>query len=131
MSRQTERTVPRALHVLYDGGCPLCRREIAIYRRLRPRRPVQWVDIDADRTAPTRYGLSRPEAMARFHVIDGDRVDTGAAAFVTLWGALPAWRHLAAVVRALRLLPVLEWGYGWFARHRTRGRCTDEGCRVS
>lgn len=132
VNHQSGRTTLRAngLRVLYDGGCPLCRREIAIYRRLRPRRPVDWVDIDANPQAPSRYGLTVTQAMTRFHVIDGEQVVTGAAAFVTLWSALPVWRHLAAVVRALRLLPVLELGYAWFARRRLRRRCTEESCRA-
>ena len=42
---------PATLRVLFDGGCPLCRREIALYQRLRPSRPIEWIDIDADRRA--------------------------------------------------------------------------------
>ncbi len=119
------------LAVLYDGGCPLCRREIAHYRRLRPLRAVQWLDIDADRQVPSAYGLSRAEVMARFHVIEGERVRTGADAFVTLWDAMPGWRHLAAAVRALGATPILERVYTRFARRRLRGRCKDESCTLS
>lgn len=119
------------LSVLYDGGCPLCRREIALYQRLRARRPVVWVDIDADRQAPERFGISREAAMARFHVIEGGRVHTGAAAFVVLWSAMPTWRHLAATVRGLGLEPLLEQGYARFARRRLARRCADDHCRIS
>jgi predicted DCC family thiol-disulfide oxidoreductase YuxK len=30
-----------ALTVLYDGACPLCRREIGVYRDLQPRSPAR------------------------------------------------------------------------------------------
>jgi len=33
--------------VFYDGGCPLCRREIAHYRRIDGDRQLCWIDIHA------------------------------------------------------------------------------------
>ncbi|MBK1722615.1 thiol-disulfide oxidoreductase DCC family protein [Thiocystis violacea] len=122
---------PPTLRVLYDGGCPLCRREIALYQRLRPRRPLVWIDIHADAGAPGRFGISREAAMARFHVLDGEQIHTGAAAFLLLWSAMPGWRHLARLVQALRLDGVLERGYVWFARRRLRQRCTEDSCGIS
>ncbi len=69
--------------------------------------------------------------MARFHVLDGETVHTGAEAFLVLWSAMPGWRHLASMARILRLTPLLEQGYGWFARRRLRRRCQDGRCAVS
>lgn len=124
----TMTTIPAPLRVLYDGGCPLCRREIAHYRRLQPRRAVEWIDIDAAPEQPLPLGLSREQAMARFHVLEGERIETGAAAFVLLWSALPGWRWLARLVRALHLTGLMERGYVWFARRRLRQRCADGVC---
>ncbi|NEX22427.1 DUF393 domain-containing protein [Thiorhodococcus mannitoliphagus] len=118
------------LRVLYDGGCPLCRREIALYQRLQPRRPLEWIDIHADQGAPARFGISLEEAMARFHVLEGTQIRTGAAAFLLLWSAMPGWRHLAGIVRALRLQGLLERGYVWFARRRIRQGCTEDSCGI-
>lgn len=118
------------MRVLYDGGCPLCRREIAHYRRLRPGRVVQWVDIETDRQTPERHGIRWQDAMARFHVLEGETIHTGAAAFLVLWTAMPGWRHLAAAIRGLRIEPVIERGYVWFARRRLRQRCTDNQCGI-
>ena len=36
---------PPALTIYYDGSCPLCRREIAFYRRLRATMRLDWVDV--------------------------------------------------------------------------------------
>jgi predicted DCC family thiol-disulfide oxidoreductase YuxK len=116
------------LRVLFDGGCPLCRREIAHYRQLTPRRPVHWIDISADAGACEAIGIARETAMARFHVLEGARIHTGAEAFVLLWSALPGWHRLASLVRALHLVPLMERGYVWFARRRWKRRCEDDRC---
>ena len=33
--------------VLFDGGCPMCSREIAHYRRLGGAEAIDWIDIAA------------------------------------------------------------------------------------
>jgi predicted DCC family thiol-disulfide oxidoreductase YuxK len=82
-----------ALTIYYDGSCPLCRREIALYRRLPPREALQWVDVSAGQ--PLGEGLSCEAAMRRFHVREaGGRLLSGGAAFARLWRALPGWRVL-------------------------------------
>lgn len=82
-----------ALTVYYDGSCPLCRREIALYRRLRGAECLQWLDVSAG--APLGQDLSCEQAMRRFHVRDAQgRLFSGGAAFARLWRALPGWRVL-------------------------------------
>lgn len=87
------------LTVLYDGACPLCRREIGIYRGLQPLRsdsPVCFTDV-SDTALPLPPGTTREQLLARFHVRgrDGELL-SGAQAFLALWGALPGWHGLAA-----------------------------------
>ncbi|EIC23840.1 thiol-disulfide oxidoreductase DCC family protein [Thiorhodovibrio frisius] len=119
------------LRVLFDGGCPLCRREIAHYQKLTPRQPVHWIDIHADPSACAALGITRESAMARFHVLEGSHIHTGAEAFLALWSALPGWHLLATLVRKLRLIPLMERGYVWFARRRWQKRCQDDRCAVA
>ncbi|WP_397534713.1 thiol-disulfide oxidoreductase DCC family protein, partial [Roseateles sp.] len=80
------------LLVLYDGSCPLCRREISIYRDLRPNAPLCFADV-SDPALPLPDGVSGPtraQLMARFHVRAADgQLLSGAAAFLALWAALP------------------------------------------
>lgn len=64
-----------ALTLLYDGGCPLCVREVKLLERrdrLRhgERRQLAFVDIDRDDYDPEAFaGISYREAMGRIHAI--------------------------------------------------------------
>jgi predicted DCC family thiol-disulfide oxidoreductase YuxK len=119
----------RAL-VLYDGGCPLCRREIDHYRRLRRADRLEWVDLAAADTDLGPLGVDPAAAMARFHVRDPDGCwQTGAWAFAELWSHLPGYATLARVLRALRLLGPLDRLYAAFARRRLARRCAS-GCDI-
>ena len=68
--------------------------------------------------------------MARLHVRDSDgEVQTGVWAFAAVWDALPYYRWLSRILRALRLLPVLDLAYSRFARWRFKRRaCATESC---
>lgn len=117
--------------VLFDGACPLCRREIAHYRRLPGADDFDWLDIASDPEQATRLGVSPQQALARFHVRDGQgNWHTGAWGFAELWRHLPRYRVIAAALRAARLLPLADRVYGHFARWRLRHRCSDSHCSV-
>jgi predicted DCC family thiol-disulfide oxidoreductase YuxK len=45
-------------------------------------------------------GTTRPQLMARFHVLDENgRLLGGAQVFLALWATLPGWRWLARLGR--------------------------------
>ncbi len=93
------------LIVYFDGSCPLCRREIAFYRRSLASQDLQWVDVSQD--SALGEGLSCESAMRRFHVRDAQgRLHDGGAAFACLWRALPGWKVLGWLFR----YPPLSWG---------------------
>jgi len=106
------------LTVLYDGACPLCRREIAHVKSLAERQGdsgLCFVDISRETEGDTRSNSERAALLARFHVqrADGSRLD-GAAAFVAMWRRLPGWRWLAKLARLPGVLPLLELAYRGF-----------------
>lgn len=114
--------IPRpTLTVLYDGACPLCRREIAVYQDLQPIQPAQtlkFADI-SQADCPLPPGGVRSDYLARFHVQQADgKVLSGAAAFVALWATLPGWRYLALAARLPGATPALELVYRAFLRIR-------------
>lgn len=115
--------------VFYDGGCPLCSREIRHYRRLRGADKLVWIDISTDERMLAVHGLERQTAMDRFHVLDASgRWQIGARGFIELWSHLPAYRWLASLVRLLHLGNALDWIYTQFARWRVQRRCDSTRC---
>lgn len=129
---RTDATDKKTPTVLFDGRCPMCRREIAHYRLLRGAERIEWVDITQHPAIEATFGVTRSAAMARFHVRRPDGVWlTGAWAFAELWSHLRGYRYLATFVRRLRLVPLLDWGYVRFARWRLRRHCKDGSCATS
>ncbi len=109
---------PPPLTVLYDGACPLCRREIGVYRGLRPNTPVCFADV-SDPALPLPSGTTREQLLARFHVRGSDgQLMSGAQAFLALWAALPGWRWLALAGRIPGAAWVMERLYRFFLRWR-------------
>lgn len=119
----TRAQAPDKLTVLYDGDCPMCRREIAHVRGLADRSgdsALCFVDISQS-SGNDIFAAERATLLARFHVQrpDGSRLD-GAAAFVAMWERLPGWRWLARIARLPGALAALELAYRVFLRLRPR-----------
>lgn len=106
------------LTVWYDGGCPLCTREIALMRRLDQRSRLRFVDVsDGSSSCP----IARGDLLARFHVSDAQgRFYSGAAAFAAMWRAIPLLRPFGLIARNRVMLAALEVGYRLFLRGRPR-----------
>ncbi len=122
---------PGSLIVLFDGGCPICRRTVRTLRRLDLFGRLQFADATHDevrrRVAPA---LALETAMRQMHVVDAHgRMDGGYDAQLRimrrvplLWlfgllGALPGVRQIGSAV------------YRYVAANRRRqGVCSDELC---
>jgi predicted DCC family thiol-disulfide oxidoreductase YuxK len=109
-----QETNSEALTVMFDGACPLCRREVALYQSLAPLQTVSWLDVSQDTVGLCQIDQAR--YMARFHVqLPDGRVLSGAAAFVALWLVMPGWRWLGRIGRLPGVTPVLERVYRGFS----------------
>jgi len=105
--------------VYYDGACPLCSREIALYRRLDGADDLHWVDITTASPQELGADLTREQALSRFHVRDEQgRLVSGGAGFLTIWRRLPGLRWMAWLAARPPLSWLLEPAYRAFLRIR-------------
>ncbi|MCQ8279275.1 DUF393 domain-containing protein [Acetobacteraceae bacterium KSS8] len=107
------------LLVWFDGSYPLCRREIALMRRLDRRGAIRFENVSS---AETACPIDRGALLRRFHARENGRVLDGAAAFAAMWRAIPVLRPLGLAARHPLVLRVLERGYERFLRLRPRLR---------
>ena len=117
--------------MFFDGGCPICRREVAWYRRLDRQGRVRWHDITADSAPLAALGVRLRDAQARLHAIDREgRLRVGAAAFVAIWRELPYWRWLARAAALPGAVALMDAVYRPYARWRFRRRCAEGACEL-
>lgn len=98
--------------VYYDGSCPLCRREIGYYRGREGAENFEWTDVSATGDGSVAPDLCQADAMARFHVRDGDgRLISGAAAFARLWTGIQGFGWLGRMAGWPGVRQLLELAY--------------------
>ncbi len=106
---------PSTLTVWFDGACPLCRREIALMRRLDRAQRIEFIDVmDESASCP----LDPAVLLARFHARENGVLLSGAAAFAAMWRAIPLLRPLGLLARISLILGLLEWSYVRFLKYR-------------
>jgi predicted DCC family thiol-disulfide oxidoreductase YuxK len=111
--------MPEPLHVYYDGGCPVCSREIAFYRTRPGTNGFTWVNVNACDGAALGPDLTRDQAIARMHVRLADgRLVSGAAAFAAMWRQIPGFRWLGCLLAVPPFGLFAEIGYLGFLTER-------------
>lgn len=121
------------LHILYNGACPICAREIDHYRRLAARIGGAGLAFDDLNTADLgRWGLTADQARRRLHARDEAQVLAGMAAFRALWARLPGWRWLGRATALPGIRQAVDWGYERIAAPWLyRRSCRATACRVA
>ncbi len=117
--------------MFYDGGCPMCAREVNHYRKLDRRARVRWYDIHAEPQLPERYGIAAQAAQAELHVRDSaGQIQTGVPGFIVIWRELPYWHWLAPIASLPGIFHLLQALYRPFARWRLKRRCAEGVCTI-
>lgn len=116
--RRIRSEVPVAtVTVWYDGACPLCRREIAMMRRLDRAARIRFVDASDPQASCPR---DPAEMLSRFHAEENGVLLSGAAAFAAMWRAIPLLRPLGLAARIGVVGWLLETAYRGFLKLRPR-----------
>ena len=116
------------LTLLYEGACPICRREVSFLARRDKAQNLRFVDIAGPEFDPQTWGRAhgfarfpdRTQLDARIHAVTAaSEIVTGLAVFRLAWRAVGlGW--LAAATGLPLLRPLAERAYLAFARNRHR-----------
>ncbi len=111
---------PPPIKLLYDGQCPICRREVRWLRRTDRQSRIIFVDISAADFRPEIYGLDRASVQGVLHAIlpDGRVVRAMDAVRVAYTAVGKRW--LAALTGWPIFRPVFDALYRLFAKNRHR-----------
>ncbi len=120
------------VEVFFDGGCPLCRREINMLRRWDRHHRIRFTDIDAPSFRAAELGKTQEDLMAHIQgrLADGTWI-SGVEVFRQLYSAVGlGW--IVMLTRLPILSHMLDWGYVLFAKNRLRltGRCSAGTCSI-
>lgn len=125
------------LTVFFDGQCPLCRREIAHYKKIDRFNHLQPQDIAAPDFRAADFGLDEKRVNEVMHARTANgTLYTEVAAFRAIWRAMPPTLLTRLPEYFLRLPGMMipaTWAYRLFAKNRYRltGRCTPESCAIT
>lgn len=120
------------IEVFFDGGCPLCHREINFMKRRDRQGTIKFTDIDTNDFHPEALGKTYDELMAKIYgrLPDGNWI-TGVEVFRRLYSAI-GFGPLVMLTRLPVVSQIMELGYHVFAKNRLRltGRCSTQTCSV-
>jgi predicted DCC family thiol-disulfide oxidoreductase YuxK len=106
------------LTLLYDGLCPICRKEVAWLKRLNTAKKLAFQDINATDFNAAQYGISYELLMAEIHAQKDDgQLIKGMPVFRALYQTVGLGWLLAPTDWPI-LRPLFDWLYQCFAQHR-------------
>jgi predicted DCC family thiol-disulfide oxidoreductase YuxK len=123
----TRASSPPQFDVLYDGGCGLCNRTVAVLTRLDWLGRLRFVDINAhwDRLEAMFPGVKRDACVDEMHVVSlPGRVTAGFEGFRTLAWQLPLLMLIAPVLHVPGVPLVGRLIYRYVATHRSTSCAT-------
>ena len=128
------------LTIFFDGGCPLCKREVDFLHSKNQKGSLRLIDINtSDFSSDLKYGITYKQAMDRIHAVKSDgSVIKDIKVFQEAYSLIGlGW------IYAPTKLPILdkfiEFIYGLWAKYRLKitfrpsieRLCAERGCELS
>ena len=127
------------LTIFFDGGCPLCKREVDFLQSKNQKGALSFIDINtSDFSSDLKYGITYKQAMDRIHAMKSDgSVIKDIKVFQEAYSLIGlGW------IYAPTKLPILdkfiEFIYGLWAKYRLKitfrpsieKLCSERGCKL-
>ena len=127
------------LTIFFDGGCPLCKREVDFLQSKNQEGALSFIDINtSDFSSDLKYGITYKQAMDRIHAMKSD-----GSVIKDIKVFQEAYRLIGlGWIYAPTKLPILdkciEFIYGLWAKYRLKitfrpsieKLCAEKGCEL-
>ena len=98
------------MKVYYNKSCSICRAEINLYKKQKIKE-IEWVDITNNITAEKNTSKDDKTLLRRLHVKEGEKIISGAKAFLMVWNKLPKYRFLYQILKLPVIFHIFSFGY--------------------
>ena len=128
------------LTIFFDGGCPLCRREVDFLQSRNQKGHLGFVDINSsDFSLDLKYGITYKQAMERIHAL---KIDGSVIKDIKVFQEAYSLIGLGWIYAPTKL-PILdkfiEFIYGLWAKYRLKitfrpsieKLCSERDCKLS
>ena len=128
------------LTIFFDGGCPLCKREVDFMQSRNQKGYLRFIDINSsDFSLDLKYGVTYKQAIERIHALKSDgSVIKDLKVFQEAYSLIGlGWIY--APIKLPILEKVIEFIYGLWAKYRLKitfrpsieKLCDQRGCELS
>ena len=128
------------LTIFFDGGCPLCKREVDFLQSKNQKGSLRFIDINtSDFYLDLKYGITYKQAMERIHALKSDgSVIKDIKVFQEAY-TLIGLGWIYAPTKFPIFDKFIEFIYGIWAKYRLKltfrpsieKLCTEMGCELS
>ena len=98
------------MKVFYNESCSICRAEINLYKKQNIKE-IEWVDITQNKYAEQETLQNDKALLRRLYVKEGNKISSGAKAFLLLWKKIPKYKFLYYFFKIPIIFQLFSIGY--------------------
>jgi len=96
--------------VFFNNSCNICRAEINLYKKQNIE-DIEWVDITDNKSAEIETQKNDKALLRRLHIKDGEKIISGAEAFLLVWKKIPKYKFLYTFFKAPVIFTLFSVSY--------------------
>ena len=98
------------MKVYFNNSCNICRAEINLYKKQNIK-DIEWIDITDNKSAELETLKDDRALLRRLHIKDGEKVISGAEAFLLVWKKIPKYKFLYTFFKAPIIFTLFSYFY--------------------
>jgi|TARA_B110000881_G_scaffold202918_1_gene203198 predicted DCC family thiol-disulfide oxidoreductase YuxK len=98
------------MKVYFNNSCNICRTEINLYKKQNIK-DIEWIDITDNESAQTETQKNDKALLRRLHIKDGNKVISGAEAFLLVWKKIPKYKFLYTFFKLPIIFTLFSYSY--------------------